>query len=117
MGEAQRRTTGMPVGIDVLASGALAALAVAKATGGGFVRVNQWANAYVANECIIEDRAGAAASLTVTGPGALSAIPSVREIAALHRLPPRSSHCLRSSGRRADATDANSSPGEVHRWK
>ena len=48
--------TGLPVGINVLANGALHALAVAKAAGACFVRVNQWANAYVANEGIIEGR-------------------------------------------------------------
>ena len=37
------------------------ALAVAKAAGAAFVRVNQWANAYVANEGFMEGPAGAAA--------------------------------------------------------
>jgi uncharacterized protein len=45
----------------VLANGAHHALAVAHAGGAGFVRVNQWANAYVANEGILE---GPAASAT-----------------------------------------------------
>ncbi|KAA2235915.1 BtpA/SgcQ family protein [Salinarimonas soli] len=58
--EAVRRETGLPVGINVLANGAVAALAAAKAGGGSFVRVNQWANAYVANEGFMEGKAGAA---------------------------------------------------------
>ena len=55
------QATGLPTGVNVLANGALQALAVAKAAGAGFVRVNQWANAYVANEGFIEGPAGAAA--------------------------------------------------------
>jgi uncharacterized protein len=53
------RETGLPIGINVLANAALPALAIAAASGAAFVRVNQWANAYVANEGLIE---GAAAS-------------------------------------------------------
>jgi membrane complex biogenesis BtpA family protein len=48
------------VGVNVLANGAIQALAIAKASGAAFVRVNQWANAYVANEGFIEGPAGAA---------------------------------------------------------
>jgi membrane complex biogenesis BtpA family protein len=44
----------LPIGINVLANGAITAMAVAQAGGGRFVRINQWANAYVANEGIIE---------------------------------------------------------------
>lgn len=55
-----RREVGLPLGINVLANGALHALAVAQAGGAGFVRVNQWANAYVANEGILEGPAAAA---------------------------------------------------------
>jgi len=55
-----RAATGLPVGINVLANAALPALAVAAAAGGAFVRVNQWANAYVANEGIIEGPAAQA---------------------------------------------------------
>ena len=44
----------------MLANGALPALAIAKAAGAVFVRVNQWANAYVANEGIIEGPAAKA---------------------------------------------------------
>lgn len=60
MTERVRRATGLPVGINVLANAALHALAVAKAAGAVFVRVNQWANAYVANEGLIEGPAAEA---------------------------------------------------------
>ena len=50
----------MPIGINVLANGAKVALAVAKAAGAGFIRVNQWCNAYVANEGLIEGPAAEA---------------------------------------------------------
>ena len=56
-----RLATKLPIGINVLANGAVQALADAKAAGAAFVRVNQWANAYVANEGFMEGRAGAAA--------------------------------------------------------
>ena len=56
-----RRETNLPIGINVLANAAVHALAVASAAGARFVRVNQWANAYVANEGLIE---GAAARAT-----------------------------------------------------
>lgn len=61
MTRAVRLASGLPVGVNVLANGAVQALAVAKAAGACFVRVNQWANAYVANEGFIEGRAGEAA--------------------------------------------------------
>ena len=51
----------LPIGVNVLANAAHAALAVAKAAGARFVRVNQWANAYVANEGFMEGPAGSAA--------------------------------------------------------
>jgi membrane complex biogenesis BtpA family protein len=60
MAERVRREVGLPIGINVLANGALTAIAIAKAAGGIFVRVNQWANAYVANEGIIEGPAAQA---------------------------------------------------------
>jgi membrane complex biogenesis BtpA family protein len=60
MADRVRREVGLPVGINVLANGAHTALAVAKAAGAGFIRVNQWANAYVANEGIVEGPAAAA---------------------------------------------------------
>ncbi len=61
MTQAVRAATGLPTGVNVLANGAIAALAVAKASGAAFIRVNQWANAYIANEGFIEGPAGEAA--------------------------------------------------------
>ena len=55
-----RAASGLPTGVNVLANGAIAALAVAKAAGASFIRVNQWANAYVANEGLLDGEAGAA---------------------------------------------------------
>lgn len=55
-----RSSVDLPVGINVLANGAIHAIAVAQAGGAQFVRVNQWANAYVANEGIIEGPAAKA---------------------------------------------------------
>ncbi len=55
-----RREFGCPLGINVLANAALPALATAVAGGAQFIRVNQWANAYVANEGIIEGAAAPA---------------------------------------------------------
>lgn len=55
-----RQRVHLPVGINVLANAALPALAVAQAGGGVFVRVNQWTNAYIANEGIIEGSAAQA---------------------------------------------------------
>lgn len=50
----------VPIGITCVANGAVPALAVAKATGASWVRVNQWVNAYVANEGLLSGPAGAA---------------------------------------------------------
>ncbi|MBD8664691.1 BtpA/SgcQ family protein [Rhizobium sp. CFBP 8752] len=61
MTDAVRRATGIPVGVNVLANGAIQAIAVAKAAGAAFVRVNQWSNAYVANEGLMDGPAGEAA--------------------------------------------------------
>jgi membrane complex biogenesis BtpA family protein len=61
MTDAVRRHTGLPIGVNVLANGAVQALAVAKAAGAAFVRVNQWSNAYVANEGLMDGPAGEAA--------------------------------------------------------
>ncbi len=52
--------TGATVGVNVLANAPVHALAVAAATGAAFIRVNQWANAYVANEGFMEGRAAEA---------------------------------------------------------
>jgi membrane complex biogenesis BtpA family protein len=56
-----RREFGRPIGINVLANAAIPALAIASAAGAGFIRVNQWANAYVANEGFVEGESGRAA--------------------------------------------------------
>ena len=55
-----RQAVTIPLGINVLANAAIPALAVAKAGGARFVRVNQWANAYVANEGFVEGEAARA---------------------------------------------------------
>lgn len=55
-----RARLSVPLGINVLANGAIHALAVAKAAGAAFIRVNQWANAYIANEGFIEGAAAPA---------------------------------------------------------
>ncbi len=54
------RAVDVPVGINVLANAPVPAFAVAAATGAAFIRVNQWANAYVANEGFMEGRAAQA---------------------------------------------------------
>jgi uncharacterized protein len=56
-----RERVGLPTGVNMLANAAIPALGIARFSGAAFVRVNQWANAYVANEGIIE---GAAARAT-----------------------------------------------------
>lgn len=55
-----RTSLGRPVGVNVLANAPIPALAVASASGAGFIRVNQWANAYVANEGLLDGEAAAA---------------------------------------------------------
>ena len=55
-----RRAFDVPLGINVLANAPVPALAVAVAGDAAFIRVNQWANAYVANEGFMEGRAGEA---------------------------------------------------------
>ena len=52
--EKVRERFGVPLGINVLANAALPAFATALAGGADFIRVNQWANAYIANEGFIE---------------------------------------------------------------
>jgi membrane complex biogenesis BtpA family protein len=52
-----RRAFDVPLGINVLANAGIPALAIAKSAGAAFIRVNQWANAYVANEGFIEGEA------------------------------------------------------------
>jgi membrane complex biogenesis BtpA family protein len=51
---AVREAVGIPVGVNVLANAAIGSLAIAKASGARFIRVNQWVNAYVSNEGVIE---------------------------------------------------------------
>jgi membrane complex biogenesis BtpA family protein len=58
--EQSSRDTDLPIGVNVLANATVHALAVASASSARFVRVNQWANAYVANEGLIEGVAGRA---------------------------------------------------------
>jgi membrane complex biogenesis BtpA family protein len=60
LAEAVRVETGLPIGINVLANAAIPALAIASAAKAAFVRVNQWANAYVANEGFVEGAAATA---------------------------------------------------------
>lgn len=55
-----RRQFDVPIGINILANAAIHAFAVAKAGGAVFIRVNQWANAYVANEGFVEGDAAKA---------------------------------------------------------
>lgn len=55
-----RRAVGVPMGINVLANAPIPALATAVVYGADFIRVNQWANAYVANEGFMEGRAAEA---------------------------------------------------------
>ncbi|SFQ03599.1 BtpA/SgcQ family protein [Tranquillimonas alkanivorans] len=58
--QAVSERTALPFGINLLANHAVGALAVAHATGARFVRVNQWVNAYVANEGVVEGLSGEA---------------------------------------------------------
>lgn len=51
---AVRGAVDVPIGITCVANGVIPALAVAKAVGAGWVRANQWVNAYVANEGILD---------------------------------------------------------------
>jgi uncharacterized protein len=54
------RAVRVPLGINVLANAPIPSLAIAAAGGARFIRVNQWANAYIANEGLIEGRAAEA---------------------------------------------------------
>jgi len=60
MVRALARETGVPLGINVLANAPVDAFAIAMAGGARFIRVNQWVNAYIANEGFMEGRAGVA---------------------------------------------------------
>lgn len=52
--------TGLPTGINILANAPIPAFAAAAASGARFIRVNQWANAYVANEGLLDGDAARA---------------------------------------------------------
>jgi membrane complex biogenesis BtpA family protein len=51
---------GLPFGINLLANSPMGALAIAKASDASFIRVNQWVNAYVSNEGLIQGESGQA---------------------------------------------------------
>jgi membrane complex biogenesis BtpA family protein len=55
-----RLATGLAIGVNCLANAVMASLAIAQAGGARFVRANQWANAYVANEGLLNGQAGEA---------------------------------------------------------
>ncbi len=57
---AVRSAVDVPIGITCVANGVIPALAVAKAVGARWVRANQWVNAYVANEGLMDGPAPAA---------------------------------------------------------
>jgi hypothetical protein len=57
---AVRSVTDIPLGITCVANAVIPALAIAKATGARWVRANQWVNAYVANEGLMNGPAPAA---------------------------------------------------------
>ncbi len=57
--ERVRQAIDLPIGVNCLANAVRESIAVAAAAGAAFVRANQWANAYIANEGFIEGRAGA----------------------------------------------------------
>lgn len=50
----------VPVGVNCLANAVIPSIAVAAASGAAFVRSNQWVNAYVANEGLVEGASAAA---------------------------------------------------------
>ncbi len=60
IGERIRRECRLPLGFNIVANAAKASLACARASGAEFIRVNQWANAYVANEGFVEGAAAEA---------------------------------------------------------
>ncbi len=63
---AVREAVRVPIGINCLANAVCQSLAVAKAADARFVRANQWANAYVANEGIVEGAAARALRFRTT---------------------------------------------------
>lgn len=57
IGDRIRQATNLAFGFNIVANAAKASLACARMSGGHFIRVNQWANAYVANEGLVEGAA------------------------------------------------------------
>lgn len=55
-----RNVVDIPMGVTCVANGAIQGIAIAKAVGAKFVRVNQWANAYIANEGFLNGEAAKA---------------------------------------------------------
>lgn len=55
-----RAAVDVPIGITCVANGVIPGLAVARATGARWVRANQWVNAYVANEGLLDGEAARA---------------------------------------------------------
>jgi membrane complex biogenesis BtpA family protein len=60
MSDRVRQATHLPIGVNLLANAAIPAIAASKAAAARFIRVNQWANAYVANEGFVEGPAAQA---------------------------------------------------------
>lgn len=60
IGEKIKREVNLPIGVNIVANAACHSIAATKAFGGQFVRVNQWANAYIANEGFVEGASGTA---------------------------------------------------------
>lgn len=57
---ALRERVQVPLGVNCLANAVIQSLAIAKAVEGAFVRANEWVNAYVANEGLVEGAAAEA---------------------------------------------------------
>lgn len=55
-----RQAVSVPIGVNCLANAVVQSIAIGKAAGGVFVRANQWANAYIANEGFVEGAAAEA---------------------------------------------------------
>lgn len=55
-----QETVEVPLGVNCLANAVIQSLAIAKAVDGAFVRANEWVNAYVANEGLVEGAAAEA---------------------------------------------------------
>jgi len=60
LGDRIRKEIALPIGINIVANAAKHSLASAVACKASFVRVNQWANAYIANEGFVEGASGIA---------------------------------------------------------